>query len=296
MAEVEDEAGIVPGCLEHALCFAAGDFRGGGQDDGIEVTLHRRTVADALPHATQVDRPVEADDLGTGMHQVGGFMPHPFGVEDDGGATLEFVDDVVDPAQRPGLVVASRADRTPRVEDLHGIRPRIDLHVEIVDDGVAELLHQGLELFGCSKGELLDSGEVLGGSAFEHVAGQRPGRTAKAEQCRVLAQLGAGHTQGIAHVAELLLHSEWIERFDLFRAVERVVHSDSAFIAKMVALSECFWNDEDVRENNRGIEGEAAHWLERHFSSQLRRAHHGEEVVLFFEFAVFRKVAPSLPH
>ena len=83
-------------------------------------------------------------------------MPHAFGVEDDRHAVFECVDNMVDPTQRPGLVVGRRADRAPRIEDLKCVGTGIDLHVEVVDDRIGQFLHELLEKRGLIPGELLD--------------------------------------------------------------------------------------------------------------------------------------------
>ena len=64
----------------------------------------------------------------------------------------------------------------------------------------------------------------------------------------------------------------------------------------MVALAERFGDDEDIGKNDCRIEREAAQGLQGDFRRQLRRAHHSDEVMLFFKLPVFGEVAASLAH
>ena len=60
--------------------------------------------------------------------------------------------------------------------------------------------------------------------------------------------------------------------------------------------AERLWDDEDVAENDGGVEGEPADGLQRDLGRELGRAADLEELVLLAELAELRQVAAGLAH
>ena len=113
MAEVEDEAGLFACLIQHTLRFDPSNLRGRRQYDGVEITLDRGAVVKCAAHAAQIHSPVEAEDRGASMDLIGGFVPHPFCIEDYRYAFFELLNNVANPAQRPRFVMRSWANCAP---------------------------------------------------------------------------------------------------------------------------------------------------------------------------------------
>ena len=83
---------------------------------------------------------------------------------------------------------------------------------------------------------------------------------------------------------------------DLVRRIQRI--EPRAFAGLEAHRSaERVGNDENVREDDRGVEVEAADRLQRHFGGEFRREAQIEKAAgLGADFAVFRQIAAGLPH
>ena len=64
----------------------------------------------------------------------------------------------------------------------------------------------------------------------------------------------------------------------------------------MVGLAEGFRDDQDVREDNRCIEGEALERLQGDLGGKFRGFNHFGKRVFLLQSAVFRQIAPGLTH
>src|SRR5712671_7609472 len=68
-------------------------------------------------------------------------------------------------------------------------------------------------------------------------------------------------------------------------------------LAEAYALAEGMWHDENIREQDRGVERIAPQRLQRRLSGELRGEAQLEKIRhLAAQLAVFRQVAPRLPH
>ena len=103
--------------------------------------------------------------------------------------------------------------------------------------------------------------------------------------------------KGLRHVGQALGQGGGRgEHLDLGPGFQAISHRDSALLAKTVSLSEGFGHDQDVGEENGGIDGKPPQRLKRNLGGQSGRAHHFEKSVLGLELAIFRQVAPGLAH
>ena len=139
--------------------------------------------------------------------------------------------------------------------------------------------------------------EVFGAAAFDEVAGERPGRAGEAEQGLVQAELFAQERQGVVDILQSVGGAFELERGDVGRRTQRALHGDAAFVAETIPDAEGLGDDQDVGEQDRGIElREAAEWLQRNLDREVGRADHRDEVRLRLEGAVFGQVATGLTH
>ena len=139
--------------------------------------------------------------------------------------------------------------------------------------------------------------EIFGAAALDEVAGERPGRTGETEQGLVQAELLAEDRQGVVDVLQAVGGAGELERVDVGGGSQRALHGDATFVAETIAYAQGFRDDEDVREQDGGVElREAAERLERHLDREVGRTDHRHEVRLGLEGAVLGQVAAGLTH
>ncbi len=161
---------------------------------------------------------------------------------------------------------------------------------------VVIFFHQRLEERPVGVEEPLDATVVLRAAALDHVGGECPRRAGETEERTFTLQFRFDAGQRLADVSEARGSAGGVQPVDLSAGLEREIHGDAAFLAKLVALAQRLGDDEDVGEDDRRIEREAAQRLQRDFRGQFRRAYHFEEGVLRLQRAVFRQVATGLAH
>ena len=97
-------------------------------------------------------------------------------------------------------VVLGREVPDPRVEELHRLRPRLDLRPQVPPHDLRQLLHQRVEVGRRSVHELLGLREVGALAALDEVARQRERRPREADERDL--QLAAEQADGGHHVPE----------------------------------------------------------------------------------------------
>src|SRR5436190_22892061 len=102
-------------------------------------------------------------------------------------------------------------------------------------------------------------------AAIEHEIGERPRRTSETQQCRAIRELRFDELQRFGHILKLVLNGVHAESRDVGGVAQCKFHFYSAGFAEVVALPHRFRYHENVAEENRRIEAEAAHWLKSHF-------------------------------
>ena len=129
-----------------------------------------------------------------------------------------------------------------------------------------------------------------------HVGRDRPWRAAKADQRDLRIELAAHAAQRFIHRLELAEVGVRRQRLDLLRQIQRIEPRAFADLEPHLA-AERVGNDKNVREDDRGIEVEAADRLQRDFGGEFRREAQIEKAArLGAHFAIFRQIAAGLPH
>ena len=116
---------------------------------------------------------------------------------------------------------------------------------------------------------LFNHGEGFAAASFNHIGRQRPRAAGEANQRHFTFQLAADGAYGVHHVAQLA-----------FRIGDRqLIHVGFAFDwggetraftgFEVQAKAHCIRNGQNIREEDRSIQREAAQRLERHFAGQL---------------------------
>jgi hypothetical protein len=87
-----------------------------------------------------------------------------------------------------------------------------------------------------------------------------------------------------------------IQSVDVSRSFEKKIHFDSAFVAELVSLPQTFGEDENVAENDGGIEVEASQRLQGDFGGEFGSLDKLDKGVFLLENAIFGQSATGLSH
>ena len=132
--------------------------------------------------------------------------------------------------------------------------------------------------------------------AGHHVGRNRPWRAAEADQRDLRIEFAAHAAQRLIDRLEFAEVGLRRQRFDLLRRIQRIEPRAFADLEPHRA-AERVGNDENVREDDRGVEVEAADRLQRDFGGEFRREAQIEKAAgLGAHFAIFRQIAAGLPH
>ena len=193
------------------------------------------------------------------------------------------------------MMLATLSEFAPgRVAASIGIGNPLDLSQSgaVVEDAEDAVHHLRVRL-----DQRLGLWEVFGTAALDEVAGERPRRTGEAEQGLIQPEFFAKDGEGVVDILQTVGGAFEFQRGDVGRRGQRSLHGDAAFVAETVTDAQGFGDDEDVREQDRGVElRKTAEGLQRDLDREFGRADHRDEIGFRLECAVFRQVATGLTH
>lgn len=170
---------------------------------------------------------------------------------------------------------------------------------EIFHADLGNLLKQRLGLLGILVDPRLSLLEDLGTSPLDHVAKQRPGSAAEANQGNTTRQLLAGQRDGLVHVVQLLgdvdvpLHH--LSVLSVLGGPEGIGEMGPFLVDHLDGHPHGLGDDQDIREDNGGIyeASESLNGLESQGGGDLGVPAAFEEVAGPFSFVVFREITAS---
>ncbi len=142
---------------------------------------------------------------------------------------------------------------------------------------------------------------VLRGAALDEVGGERPWRAAEADERhvtfrRLRRELAPGLADGGEDVAEVALDVGLDEAGDVRQRAYRAVEDRAVAGGEAQPGAHGVERQQDVGEDDRGVDAEAPHRLQGDLGGELGRAAEGEEVHPLAQGAVLGEVAARLPH
>ena len=205
-------------------------------------------------------------------------------------------DDAPRRLDRPALKFARRQHAGPGVEDLQHVGAGLELSEQILDRVLDQHVDDLCKRLRMAIGHHPRRRLVRRALAGHHVGRDRPRRAAKSDQRDLRIELAAHAAQRLEHRLELGEVARRCQRADLVRRIQRIEPRAFAGLEPHLA-AERVGNDENVREDDRGIEVEAADRLQRHLGGVFRREAQIEKAArLGAQFAIFRQVTAGLPH
>ena len=175
------------------------DFDSEAQGRGIQVALQGDLVFDVIACCSQIGRPVDAERVATGTHHVREHRACAFCEQYYRYLTAVFfahqaVDDLLHARQRKTTVIVALQGRSPGVEDLDGLRPGLDLSVEVIGGNSRDFRQHLVENFRLLFGEALYVGEFATRTALDHVGADRPRTARETDQRHLAVELAADRT------------------------------------------------------------------------------------------------------
>ena len=142
VAQIENMAAGAAHLGQYPAGFRRDDFRVRQEQSWIKIALHANLFRQLGAHLRQPDRPVDSQHVGAGVHQRLPVAVDILGKHDDRHGVVQRGHDLFDPVGRRGRKCVPGQQPTEAVEDLHGIHPRLDLHLQQARDGGGQLFHQ----------------------------------------------------------------------------------------------------------------------------------------------------------
>ena len=210
---------------------------------------------------------------------------------------MKTANDVSNVLERESLISAVGKRAAPGVENLHRLRARFNLSVQVRRHSASIDVKNGVQQIRPTIEHLLHRRKVLRRTAFNHVAGEREGRTRKADERHAVVERPANDAHRIRHIAKLVRWIRHIERLDvLFRANRLGEHRPLA-LHKGKPQPHRIRHRKNVRKKNGGIQTKSIHRLQRHLAGALRRLRQRQKTPQTFpRRVIFRQVAAGLAH
>lgn len=143
--------------------------------------------------------------------------------------------------------------------------------------------------------EAFDRGKTFFGAALDHVAGEGPGGSGKAQDGNVGPNVIYGATQGFHQEAGFFLGIKDVEFFYIgFRS--NWLRKIRTCVLEFEGEAHGFGRNQDIGEDNDGIDAETAEGLKGHFDGQFGSLTYLQKRVLSADFAILGEVAASLAH
>ena len=158
----------------------------GDQRQRIEISLHRHAPLDVLAGEYRIDHPVESDRIDRNvLHVAQQPCTDAARKSDDLRArhrAANFRDDALRRRDAPAVKLLRRQDARPGIEDLHRIGTGLQLADQIARRRLDQHVHQNGKCLRIAIGEQPRRRLVRRAVAGDHVARDRPRRSAEAQQ------------------------------------------------------------------------------------------------------------------
>ena len=250
--------------------------------------------AQRSPHRAERRAPVHADDIDVQrahlLHQGRTLI----GVVDQRDAQGAQRRDVRCAPRRANCRNSRRQQARPRLEQHQRLGARARLGRQVRGHGIGQMSISSVAGFGLVVEEAARDAEFLRGLAADQIAQQGERRARETDQRHAAGRVRAHQLHGIQHEGHIALRIQGRQRLHLRRRADGVAHHRTRLEGQRNAHA--LERRHDVAEQDRGIEREAPHGLQRHFGGQLRAAGEGDEVDARAQFAVFGQVAARLAH
>jgi hypothetical protein len=261
----------------------------------IEIALDSDARTGKRAKFAEWNAPIDAKDIGADFDDGPEKVVRGLCVINHGDNVAEARNDFLNGGKSEFGVVVEIEFTAPGVEELDSGDASGDLAFEIKNCGFGDFLEKCAENFGLGVEEIFYGGEAFLGAAFDHVAGEGPGRSGETENGDIRAGIANGAAKRFHQEAGFDFGIEDAEFFYIGFGANGFGEI-GALVLKFESKSHRLGGDEDVRKNDDGINAESAERLHGDFERQIRGLADFEEGMPGADFAIFGKVAASLAH
>src|SRR5690625_2739709 len=266
----------------------------------IEVALKGDARLQPVDRPLQWHRGVQRKRIGTGLGRYLAVERAGTAREEDDrnfrAGRLHAADDLATGSEAPAPELVIRPDTSPGIEDLDGFRTGFNLCQQVAARRFDQQADQVRKALRIAVGPALGLEEIPAGAALDHVAGDGPGRACKADQAGFFRQGTAQQGNGGKDGLKPLFQPPWIQAGQILNPPQGL-ETWAVPLLEPNLLPQGVGNDEDVGKENGRIEAKAADRLQGDLARQFRVVAEVEETAcLAAHLAVFRQIAPGLPH
>ena len=158
----------------------------------------------------------------------------------------------------------------PTVEQLHRLRAGLNLVTEIAADDPCQLIHQAMPDGRLPIHQTFGFNIVAGSAAFDRIARQRERRAGKPDQWHAAGERLPRQRDRIHHKTKFVPVNQ-AKRFNIRPCPHGIVQHRPLALIEREREAHRLERQENVRKDDRGIEGEALNGLKGDLGSQLWR-------------------------
>src|SRR5216683_3008512 len=294
VAKVEDVAMTGQG-VNSGQRQVANSFGRGKQNRRVDIALESDFRTKRFSNVSQVHAPIDAKHIRARASHGGEQMLGGLGVINHGDQAAETGDDLLDGGEREFFVVWEIQLATPGVEELHGGGASCDLCFQIGNGGLSDAMEECAEELRLVVEETLDGGESFLSLAFHHITGKGPRSTGKAQDGNFGTDGFHDTTDGFGKKGRFFLWVENLEAVDVQLGAHRI-RQVRAGVTEFQRQAHGFSGNQNVRENDDGIDAQPAKGLDGNFDGKLGGLANLKECMLCADFAVFGEIAACLAH
>src|SRR5690348_9400459 len=262
---------------------------------GIEIALQGDAGAERFAKVGKIQAPINAQNGGSGFGDGGQKMGGGLRVVDDRGGAGNAFDDLLNRGKSKVAIVHQVEFTAPRVKKLNGSRAGGDLGAEIRNRGLGDTRQKLAERSRLRVKETLSGGKAVFRAALDHIAGECPWRGGESENGYVRANLADEAANGFHEEAGFGLGVEAVEFLDVSGGAHGLRKVGTS-IAELERQPHSFGDDQDIGENDNGVDTETSEGLKGNLDGEIGRLADFQEGMLRAEFAVFGEIAASLAH
>ncbi len=197
------------------------------------------------------------------------------------------------------LSVVGRAQGAgPRVENLNGLRPCLNLRLHVFGDDRAQHVREPVPRTRVRIHQRFGERKVLRMAAFDGVGRESEGRTAESNQRDAMrtVELAPDQANRFQHVRQRLARLKAFQTIDVGFGAQRIFDGRSFATDEVERNAHGFEREQQIGKENRRVHIDAPHRLQRDDGRQLGRAADLEQRVPAANLAILRHVAASLSH
>src|SRR5438552_4560482 len=295
VAKIEHMAGAVSDTLQHIRRRRSPYVRWTEECRRIQVPLNSAVFADVPPGLIDRDSPVDADDVpsrgGKGFEESG----RPRAEMDAWDSRLtDFTKETACERGHVRFIIPGAQGTGPTVEQLEGLGARRDLGPEVLRGPVDQAVHQDAPFDGMLMHERLRCGEVPRDAALDQVARHRERGAGESDDRD--RRLGAHPANRLEDERQVPHRIERLQSVEVFGRPNGGLDDGALARVDSDPDSHRFHRQQEIREQDRGVDPELPYGLESHFSREVRRLRDLQYAVLRADCAVSGRRPTGLPH